>query len=573
MPTSKTLVYKGIPASYGKFYGKALKIISSNHIILQTRIDDKKVKFEISKFQKALTKTKKELESIIEKKTMNQDIKDILVSQICMLDDPLLIDGVIKKIKDSHQNAALALFNSIEEISNKFTTLNDDYFSERAVDIRDIGKRIEDNLLGRKSDYNILSGITEEVIIVAHELTPSQMIHIDKKMVKGIATETGGKTGHMAILAKNYSIPTVVGLNNITSIINDNEYILIDADDGVVIRNPVLNQIKYYGSSSLIGSNKYEDLSSSSTHDGHRILVKVNLDSENDCESILRLNADGVGLYRSEAILIEDPDKIYDEEEQFRIYKKIASDMSNLPVTIRTFDLGGDKFDTKFREDNPFLGNRGVRFALKNSSWFKKQLRAILRASIFGNISIMIPMVSSISEIIETKKLIADSKLELRKKGIEYKDVKVGTMVETPACALALDQFAKECDFFSIGTNDLLQYTMAVDRNNHYISDLYNPYNLSFLRLLQMIIAASNNYRIPLSICGELASDTKFTILLLGLGLRELSVSLPLVRKIKKIIASIDVAQAQILAEKVLKLAEDEKYLEIDAFLFNKHIN
>ncbi|HMV43389.1 MAG TPA: phosphoenolpyruvate--protein phosphotransferase [Leptospiraceae bacterium] len=571
MPTNKTVIYKGIPASYGKFYGKALKIISSKHIILQTRINEKKVKFEISKFQKALTKTKKELEGIIEKKTVNQDIKDILVSQICMLDDPLLIDGVIRKISDLHQNAALALFNSIEEISNKFTTLNDDYFSERAVDIRDIGRRIEDNLLGRKSDYNILSDIKEEVIIVAHELTPSQMMHIDKKMVKGIATETGGKTGHMAILAKNYSIPTVVGINNITSVIEDNEFILIDADDGVVIRNPVLNQIKLYAASSSIEPEKYDNLSSV-THDGQRILVKVNLDTENDCDSILRLNADGVGLYRSEVILIEDPDKIYDEEEQFHIYKKIASDMHNFPVTIRTFDLGGDKFDTKYREDNPFLGNRGIRFALKNTSWFKKQLRAILRASVYGNISIMIPMVSSISEVIETKKLIVDAKMELRRKGIDYKDVNVGIMVETPACALALDQFAKECDFFSIGTNDLLQYTMAVDRNNHYISELYNPYNLSFLRLLKMIIGASNTHQIPLSICGELASDTKFTILLLGLGLRELSVSLPLVRKIKKIISSTDISQAQILAEKVLNLSENEKFVEIDAFLFNRHI-
>lgn len=572
MPINKTTVYRGIPASYGKFYGKALKIISSNHIILQTHIEEKKVKLEVAKFLKALGKTKKELEGIIDKKSMNQDIKDILVSQICMLDDPLLLDGVIKKIQDNHENAALALFNSIDEISKKFSGLNDDYFSERSVDIRDIGRRIEDNLLGRRSDYNILSEIKEEVIIVAHELTPSQMIHIDKKMVKGIATEMGGKTGHMAILAKNYSIPTVVGLNKITSHIQDEEFILIDADEGVVIRNPVFNQIKFYGSSSPFEIKKEEKITSF-TRDGERISIKVNLDSENDCEAIVKSNADGVGLYRSETILIEDADKIHDEDEQFRIYKKIATDMQNLPVTIRTFDLGGDKFDTRHKEDNPFLGNRGIRYLLKNPSWFKKQLRAILRASVYGNISIMIPMVSTISEVIQTKKLIEDCKLDLKKKGIDYRDLKVGIMVETPACALALDQFSRECDFFSIGTNDLLQYTMAVDRNNHYISDLYNPYNLSFLRTLHMIIGAANKFNIPLSICGELASDTNFTILLIGFGLRELSVSLPLVKKIKKIISSMDILQAQILAEKVLKLSEEEKYTEIDSFLFNKHIN
>ena len=391
-------------------------------------------------------------------------------------------------------------------------------------------------------------------------------------MVKGIATEMGGKTGHMAILAKNYSIPTVVGLNKITSLIEDDECILLDADDGVVIRNPSFNQIKYYGSSSPLEEKKEEAINSF-TRDGQRISIKVNLDSENDCESIIKSNADGVGLYRSETILIEDADKIHDEEEQFRIYKKIAADMQNLPVTIRTFDLGGDKFDNKYKEDNPFLGNRGVRYSLKNPSWFKKQLRAILRASVYGNLSIMIPMVTTISEVIRTKKIIEDCKADLKKKNLEYKDIKIGIMVETPACALALDQFARECDFFSIGTNDLLQYTMAVDRNNHYISDLYNPYNLSFLRTLHMIIGASNTFNIPLSICGELASDTNFTILLIGFGLRELSVSLPLVRKIKKIVASMDIHQAQLLAEKVLKLSEEEKYTEIDSFLFNKHIN
>ncbi len=572
MATIKTTVYKGIPASYGKFYGKALKIISSNHIILQTHIEEKKVKTEVNKFLKALGKTKKELEAIIDKKSMNQDIKDILVSQICMLDDPLLLDGVLRKVEENHENAAFALFNTIDEISKKFSGLNDDYFSERAVDIRDIGRRIENNLLGRKSDHHVLSDIKEEVIIVAHELTPSQMIHIDKKMVKGIATEMGGKTGHMAILAKNYSIPTVVGLNNITSEIRDNEFIFIDADEGLVFRNPGINQIKYYGASSSI-QNEKEDEIIAITRDGVRISIKVNLDSENDCGLILSSKADGVGLYRSETILIEDADKIYDEEEQFRIYKKIASDMHKLPITIRTFDLGGDKFDTKHKEDNPFLGIRGIRYSLKNPSWFKKQLRAILRASVYGNISIMIPMVSTVSEVTETKKLIEDCKADLNKKGIVYKDVRIGIMVETPACALALDQFAKVCDFFSIGTNDLLQYTMAVDRNNPHISNLYNPYNLSFLRILKMIIEKSDKHNIPLSICGELASDTNFTILLIGLGLKELSVSLPLVKKIKKIISSMDITQAQILAQKVLNLAEEEKYIEIDSFLFNKHIN
>jgi phosphoenolpyruvate-protein phosphotransferase (PTS system enzyme I) len=565
------ITFKGIPASYGKFYGKVLKIISSNHIILETKISNSELNLERDKFLNALKKTKIELENIIGKKTLNSELGEILTSQIVMLDDPILIEGVLERIKTKNENSALALFHTIESISLQFESLDDEYLRERGVDIRDIGKRIEENLLGKKNDFHILSHIAEEVILIAHEITPSQMIHLDKKHIKGIATEMGGKTGHMAILAKNYSIPTIVGLNGITNEIEQDEFIFIDADEGIVIKNPTINIIKHYGSSSQI-KNLQQKKINPITKDGVRIQIKVNLDSELDCDAAMEVGFDGVGLYRSEAMLIEDFSKISDEEHQFSVYKEILSKMKDLPVTIRIFDIGGDKFHSKDIEDNPFLGNRGIRYALINKSWFKKQIRALLRASVYGNLSIMLPMILNLHEVRDTKKLIEECEQELKSKSIPFKSVPLGIMIETPGCALASDSFAKEVDFFSIGTNDLLQYVTAVDRNNPYISNLYNPYHIGFLRLIQNIANVSIEKNIPLSICGELASDTNFTILLLGFGLKELSVSLPLALKISKIISSIEIAQASKLLKQILELSEAEKYSEIEAFLFNKHL-
>ncbi len=569
--TLTQLIFKGVAASYGKFYGKALKIISSEHIILDTKILSSYKQIELDKFTNAIAITKIELESIIFKKNPHLDLKEILNAQIMMLDDPILYDGVKKRIFEKNENSALALFHTIEEISNEFELIEDDYFRERAVDIRDIGKRIENKLLGKKNDFEILSTLNEEVILLAHEITPSQMIHLNKKFVKGIVTEMGGKTGHMAILAKNYSIPTIVGLSKITNKIEEDEFIFIDADEGIVVKYPSINLIKQHGSSSKYKS-KYDKKYLPITKDGTKIFIKVNLDSENDCETALSLGAMGVGLYRSESILIEDYTKINNEEYQFEVYKKILKDMIDLPVIIRTFDIGGDKLDNKQIEDNPFLGNRGIRLALSNKYWFKKQLRALLRASIFGNLQVMLPMILTLNEVLETKKIIEECKEELKNENIPFKDFLIGIMVETPGAALAIESFYPHIDFISIGTNDLLQYTTAVDRNNPYISNLYNPYHYGFLKLIETVTNFAIKKNIPISICGELASDVNFTLLLLGFGLRELSVSPPLIEKITRIISQIEIIQTEKLLKKVINLSKKEKFSDLEAFLFNKHI-
>ncbi len=569
------LIYKGISASPGKIYGPVLKMISSNHLILETNIQPKKIGAEILKFQTALKKTKTELDSIVTKNSIeNEDLKDILIAQMCMLDDPILINGVKNRIETKFENAPLALFHEIERISKEFEEINDDYIRERSADVRDIGKRIENNLLGKKSDYHILSDLKSPVIIVASELTPSQMLHMDKSNIKGIATERGGRTGHMAILAKHFEIPAVVGIKGITNEISEGEFIFLDGDIGCIYKNPQISQIKNYGfSESFPRSNQSERISHVCyTQDRERIHIKVNLESPEDCKNILQSGAEGVGLFRTETLLMESLYHNVSEEDQFQTYKKIAEGLEGKQFIIRTFDVGADKLKMDTPEDNPFLGNRGIRYSLRNTDKFKKQLRAILRASYFGNIAIMFPMITQLGEFLESKRLVNECKLELNKKGYKYKNPKLGIMVETPACALSLEIFSKECDFFSVGTNDLLQYFMAVDRNNSDISDLYNPYNYAFLKTLGQISEISHANKIPLSLCGELASDLNFTIFLIGLGFRELSVALPMVKKIKKLISGIDLSQAKRLAGEVLKLSKEEKYTEVEAYLFNLHL-
>jgi phosphotransferase system enzyme I (PtsI) len=566
--------FKGIPASPGKFYGRVVKIISSSYLILETHISEKKVELEVGKFYLAIKKTKKELESIIQKNSsdIQTELKDILISQTVMLDDPLLLQSVEKRIRENLENSPYALFHAIENISKEFEEIENEYFRERAEDIRDIGKRIENNLIGKKSDYHILSDINEPVLIVATELTPSQILHMDKKNVKGIATEKGGRTGHMAILAKYFEIPAVVGLGPVTDEIKDGENVFLDGDSGLLIKNPNPELIRAYVPYCKLEDKEYYTTSSiTTTLDGERIYIKTNLESDLDSHNVLKVGSDGVGLYRTEILLMEEG-RSPSEEEQFYNYKKIAISLENKQFVIRTFDVGADKMDSGDKEANPFLGNRGIRYCLRKKDWFKKQLRAILRASAYGNIWMMLPMITQMSEIIETKNLISECKNELTARGIKFKVPKLGIMVETPACAWNLEQFATMCDFFSVGTNDLLQYFVAVDRNNTTISYLYNPYNFAFLRTLEHIINVSKNSHIPLSICGELASDLNFTILLIGLGFRDLSVSLPFVRKVRKIIQGIDIPQTKKLTKQVMKFAKEERFVEVESFLFNQHM-
>ncbi|TGK25317.1 phosphoenolpyruvate--protein phosphotransferase [Leptospira stimsonii] len=580
MIPSKRTVFPGITAFPGKLYGKVLKTGKKRNTILTgTYVHESAKEEEIEKFKTALEESLESLRILITSVEASgpdhKEVQEILETQAMICSDPSLSTSVQKRILDLGENAILAVQNVTHEISEKFRAMESEFFRERVDHFHDVSNRLIEFIAGKKEEDSFLSGLKEDLILVARELTPSQMILMDKSRIRGIATDLGGKTGHMAILARNYGIPTVVGLKDFSSYVRDNEFIFLDAEAGHAVRFPTLEEVKYYGFSSTypVEENETKKIRAVSK-DGIRVKIKCNLESELDCEQAIRSGAEGVGLFRSESLFLKYQDSNVSGEEQFRAYKAIAEGMEDKPVTIRTFDIGADKFSTGEEEENPFLGNRGIRYSLSNPEWFSEQLTAILRASAFGNVSILLPMITGPAEIIKTRALLEECKRKLSAQKEKFnKKIKVGAMIETPAAVSALDLIAREADFFSVGTNDLLQYIMAVDRNNIHVSSLYNPYHIAFLRALIRIVEVSRDYDKPLGICGELASDTNFTIFLIGIGIRDLSVSIPFLNPIRKIIRSISLHQAGILVKKILELSEEENYENIEAFLFSKHLS
>ncbi|APY24874.1 Phosphoenolpyruvate-protein phosphotransferase [Leptospira borgpetersenii str. 4E] len=580
MISSKRIVFPGITAFPGKLYGKVLKTGKKRNTILTgTYIHESEKEEEIQKFSIALEESLQSLRILIASLETSgpdqKEIREILETQAMICSDPSLATSVRKRILEFGENAILAVQNVTHEISEKFKAMENEFFRERVDHFQDVSNRLIEFLAGKKEEDSFLSGLKEDLILVARELTPSQMILMDKTRIRGIATDLGGKTGHMAILARNYGIPTIVGLKDFSTHVKDNEFIFLDAELGNVVRFPTLEEVKYYGFSSSYpteesGTKKIRAISK----DGIRVRIKCNLETELDCEQAIKFGAEGVGLFRSESLFLKYQDRNVSGEEQFLAYKAIAEGMQDKPVIIRTFDIGADKFSTGELEENPFLGNRGIRYSLSHSEWFAEQLTAILRASAFGNVSILLPMITGPGEIVRTRELLEECKRKLSVKKEKYnKKIKIGAMIETPAAVAALDLIAREADFFSVGTNDLLQYIMAVDRNNIHVSSLYNPYHIAFLRALIKIVEVSRDYDKPLSLCGELASDTDFTIFLIGIGIRELSVSIPFLNPIRKIVRSISLHQAGILVRKILELSEEENYESIEAFLFSKHLS
>ncbi|EQA46987.1 phosphoenolpyruvate-protein phosphotransferase [Leptospira broomii serovar Hurstbridge str. 5399] len=578
LSSSKRTTFPGIIAFPGRFYGRCVKIgTKKRHLAHGAYIHESEIPKELERLEKAILLSRKELKEIVNKlnqKAEAKEMKAILETQVILTEDPMLNNSFKDRIRKQGENAFLAVENAIREWAEKFNKIEDHFFRERVDHLQDISNRILENLLDTKEEASFLADLSEDVILVARELTPSQMILMNKSRIRGIATDLGGKTGHMAILARNYGIPTIVGLKQFYGSVKDNEYVFLDGENGQMVRAPTIEEVKYYGASSPLPSDsKSQKQKKAITKDGIRIRLKCNLESDTDWEQAKKLEVDGVGLFRSESLFLKYQDKNVSGEEQFQAYKRITEGLDPNPVCIRTFDIGADKFSTGEFEENPFLGNRGIRYSLQNPEWFKEQLLAILRASAFGNLSILLPMVTNLSEVRKTKELIEECKKELSGQKERFnRKLKLGMMVETPAAVSAMDILAKEVDFFSVGTNDLLQYLMAVDRNNVNVSNLYNPFHISFLRSLTQIVETAWKYEKPLSICGEIASDTTFTILLLGLGFRELSVSLPFVGSIRNILASTGLKQATFLVRKVMELSESEDYEAIEAFLFSKHL-
>lgn len=553
----------GILASPGIAFGKALLLKEDEIVINQGKISADQIDAEINRFLDARTKSAAQLEAIKEMagRTFGEEKEAIFEGHIMLLEDEELEGDIRSFIKDNKASADKAIYEVIEQYAKMMAELDDPYLRERATDFRDIGTRLVKNVLGI-AVVN-LSTIDEEVILVAKDLTPSETAQINLKYVLGFVTDIGGRTSHTSIMARSLELPAIVGTNDITARVNNGEMLILDGINNQIIINPTAEQLaeakKFQAQFQAEKDElaKLKDLPAI-TLDGHQVEVCANIGTVKDTEGAIRNGAEGVGLYRTE-FLFMDRDALPTEDEQFKAYKEVAEAMPDQPIIVRTMDIGGDKelpYMNFPKEMNPFLGWRAVRIFFDREDIMHAQLKAILRASAFGKLRIMFPMIISVEEFRSLKATVEQLKAELRADGKAFDEsIEVGIMIETPAAAVMAHHLAKEVDFFSIGTNDLTQYTLAVDRGNEMISAMYNPLSPSVLTLIKMVIDASHDNGKWTGMCGELAGDERATLLLLGMGLDEFSMSAISVPRIKKLIRNTNFEDVKAMADQALSYA------------------
>lgn len=555
---------KGIGASQGISMAKVYKIEALD--LDFERIDNVVATEEIDKLHKALEKSIEELEFIKKtaEKNLGSETAEVFNAHIQILKDPEMIKNIEGKIMEDSYDVSTAVKTVFTNYITMFNNMSDDYMKERAADLKDLRNRLLSHLLGIK----ILdtSMINEEVIIVAQDLTPSDTAQFNKEYVKGFATNIGGRTSHSAIMARSLEIPAVVGTNDILEKVDDGDLVIIDGVAGEVIINPDHQIIKEYEGKIIKFEEMKEMLKNykgkpSITKDGHVVELVANIGSPNDIDGVLENDGEGIGLYRTEFIYMESTD-YPTEEEQYEAYKVVLEKMDGKPTVIRTLDIGGDKeldYLDLPEEMNPFLGYRAIRLCLDRVDLFKTQLRALLRASIHGDLRIMFPMIATIQEFIDAKNILNETKEELIEEGYAISDsYEVGMMVEVPAAAILADRFAKHVDFFSIGTNDLIQYTFAADRMSETVSYLYQPYNPSLLRLIKGVIDAAHEEGKWVGMCGEMAGDEIAVPILLGLGLDEFSMSATSILSTRHLLSKISKEKAKVLAQKALNMDHNE---------------
>ena len=571
----------GILASPGIAFGKALLLKEDEIVIDRKKISADQVDQEVERFLSGRAKASAQLETIKTKagETFGEEKEAIFEGHIMLLEDEELEQEIIALIKDKHMTADAAAHEVIEGQASALEELDDEYLKERAADVRDIGKRLLRNILGLK--IIDLSAIQDEVILVAADLTPSETAQLNLKKVLGFITDAGGRTSHTSIMARSLELPAIVGTGSVTSQVKNDDYLILDAVNNQVYVNPTNEVIdKMRAVQEQVASEKAElaklkDLPAI-TLDGHQVEVCANIGTVRDVEGAERNGAEGVGLYRTE-FLFMDRDALPTEEEQFAAYNAVAEACGSQAVIVRTMDIGGDKelpYMNFPKEENPFLGWRAIRIAMDRREILRDQLRAILRASAFGKLRIMFPMIISVEEVRALRKEIEIYKQELRDEGKAFDEsIEIGVMVETPAAATIARHLAKEVDFFSIGTNDLTQYTLAVDRGNDMISHLYQPMSPSVLNLIKQVIDASHAEGKWTGMCGELAGDERATLLLLGMGLDEFSMSAISIPRIKKIIRNTNFEDAKVLAEQALaQPTTDELMTLVNKFIEEKTI-
>ena len=566
-------MYKGTGASPGIAMGKALILKECELIIEKKSIED--VEVEVKKLQEAVSKSKLELTKVKEKalEELGEHEAQIFESHLLVLEDPELLDSSIAKIREEKVNADYALNEVKEMFVGIFESMDNEYMRERAADIKDVTNRVLRNILDIK--VVDLAALEEEVILLANDLTPSDTATMNKKKVLGFLTNVGGRTSHTAIMARTLEVAAIVGLNDITEKVKDGDYIVFNGDSGEVIVNPDEETIQKYSELKNNFEEYKESLKqlkgkSSITLDGRHVELAGNIGSPNDVEGLINNDAEGVGLYRTEFLYMNKEDSFPTEEEQYEAYKAVLEGMNGKPIVIRTLDIGGDKELPYFNmehEMNPFLGYRAIRLCLDRKDIFKTQLRALYRASMHGKLRIMFPMISSLEELLSAKEVIKEVLAEMDSNGEAYsKDVEVGMMIEIPSAAVISDILAKHVDFFSIGTNDLIQYTCAVDRMNQKISHLYNQFNPAVLRLINMVIDNAHKEGKWVGMCGESAGDLLMIPILLGMGLDEFSMSPISILPARKFITSVNYEDMKKLAKEVLAMGSAE---EIKAYIQN----
>ncbi|MBC1818024.1 phosphoenolpyruvate--protein phosphotransferase [Listeria welshimeri] len=560
---------KGIAASDGIAIAKAYLLVEPDLSYEKTEVTD--VESEVKRFESALEVSRTELSTIREKaaKDLGEDKAQIFDAHLLVLNDPELTGPIEESIKNAKTNAETALQETTDMFIGMFESMDNEYMRERAADIKDVRKRVLSHLLGVTIPNPAL--IDEEVVVVAADLTPSDTAQLNRKFVKGFVTDIGGRTSHSAIMARSLEIPAVVGTKEVTASVAKNDMVIIDGLEGNVIIHPTEEQIAHYEkikSDFALQQAEWEKLKNEKTvsKDGVHVELAANIGTPNDLEGVISNGGEAVGLYRTE-FLYMGRDNFPTEEEQFEAYKAVVSGMDGKSVVVRTLDIGGDKtlpYLELPEEMNPFLGFRAIRLCFANEELFRTQLRALLRASVYGNLKIMFPMIATVNEFRQARDILLDEKAKLKAAGTEVSDsIELGIMIEIPAAAVLADQFAKEVDFFSIGTNDLIQYTMAADRMNERVSYLYQPYNPSILRLVKMVIDASHKEGKWTGMCGEMAGDQTAVPLLLGLGLDEFSMSASSILKSRSLIKRLDQSEMVKLAEEALNKATAEEVVEL----------
>ncbi|MEE4576498.1 phosphoenolpyruvate--protein phosphotransferase [Paenibacillus polymyxa] len=563
------LKISGIAASAGIAIARAFILEHPNYAVERRAVGD--VEAEIARLDAALAQSQTELESIKEKtlRELGEKKAEIFASHLLILNDPELIDPVKAKIRDEQLNADYALNEVATQFVSMFENMKSAYLQERASDMRDVTKRVLNHLLG--VHFVSPAEIAEETIVLAEDLTPSDTAQLNREFVKGFATNIGGRTSHSAIMARSLEIPAVVGTKNILSQAKSGDLIIVDGLDGHVFVNPTEEIVAEYRAKQVAYDKQREEWrklrgEATVSVDGVHVELAANIGTPNDVAGVLDNGGEGVGLYRTE-FLYMGRDKLPSEEVQYTAYKTVLERMEGKPVVVRTLDIGGDKelpYLDLPKEMNPFLGFRAIRLCLDRQDIFRTQLRALLRASVHGNLRIMFPMIATLNEFREAKAVLLEEKEKLVAEGVSVsEEIQLGIMVEIPSTAVLADQFAKEVDFFSIGTNDLIQYTMAADRMNERVSYLYQPYNPSILRLVKMVIDAAHREGRWVGMCGEMAGDTTAIPLLLGLGLDEFSMSATSILPARSQISKLSRADMEKLAAKALDMQTAEQVVEL----------